>query len=195
MGLEDLTGGAKFLDDLDEANPVGTTDTLSTVDDHIRGIKNVLKNTFPNVDGAVNLTPAEFNLLDGLTNLNFLRKDIADTLAEIVTFAKTYNEKAVTLGTGGSLAIDTSTGSLFYTGTLASIPTFTFTNPPTTGSVRSFTLELYNALNFAPVWPTEVEWAGNGTEPVWTAGKDLVSFYTRDAGATWVGTPGGLDFA
>ena len=60
MPLEDLTGD-KYIDALVSDNPVGTTDTLSTVDEHLRGIKNVLKKTFPNLTGPVTATASELN--------------------------------------------------------------------------------------------------------------------------------------
>ena len=61
MALEDLTGGSKYINNLDEANPVGGTDIISAGDDHIRGIKNVLKNTFANITGAILRTQAQIN--------------------------------------------------------------------------------------------------------------------------------------
>jgi len=71
MALEDLTGATKYLDDLVETNPVSTptADERKFGAGHIRGIKNVIKNTFPNITGAVLLTPAEFNLLVGKTSV------------------------------------------------------------------------------------------------------------------------------
>ena len=66
MALEDLTG-TKYLDDLVATNPAAG-DNVSDGDDHIRGIKNVLKLTFPNVDAAVNATPTELNYVDGVTS-------------------------------------------------------------------------------------------------------------------------------
>jgi hypothetical protein len=66
MALEDLTG-TKYLDDLVATNPAAG-DNVSAGDDHIRGIKNVLKLTFPNVDAAVNATPTELNYVDGVTS-------------------------------------------------------------------------------------------------------------------------------
>jgi len=66
MALEDLTG-TKYLDDLVATNPAAG-DNVSEGDDHIRGIKNVLKLTFPNVDAAVNATPTELNYVDGVTS-------------------------------------------------------------------------------------------------------------------------------
>ena len=66
MALEDLTG-TKYLDDLNSSNPAAGDD-VSEGDDHIRGIKNVLKTTFPNIDAAVNATPTELNYVDGVTS-------------------------------------------------------------------------------------------------------------------------------
>lgn len=65
MSLEDLTG-AKYIDSLNEANPAAG-DNVSEGDDHIRGIKNTIKNTFPNINGAVNASDEELNILDGVT--------------------------------------------------------------------------------------------------------------------------------
>jgi len=66
MALEDLTG-TKYLDDLNASNPAAG-DNVSEGDDHIRGIKNVLKLTFPNIDAACNATPTELNYVDGVTS-------------------------------------------------------------------------------------------------------------------------------
>ena len=66
MALEDLTG-TKYLDDLDASNPAAG-DNVSEGDDHIRGIKNVLKTTLPNVTGAITPTHTELNYVDGVTS-------------------------------------------------------------------------------------------------------------------------------
>jgi len=66
MALEDLTG-TKYLDDLVATNPAAGDD-VSEGDDHIRGIKNVLKTTFPNIDGAVTPTDTEINYVGGVTS-------------------------------------------------------------------------------------------------------------------------------
>src|SRR6478736_9118167 len=58
MALEDLTGADKFIANLNPANPVGSDDKRDG-DNHIRGIKNVLRNTFPNLNGAVTATDEE----------------------------------------------------------------------------------------------------------------------------------------
>ncbi len=67
MALEDLTGSSKFIDDLVATNPVGATDPKSEGDDHIRGLKNVLRNCFEFVTGAVTATHTELSHLASIT--------------------------------------------------------------------------------------------------------------------------------
>src|SRR5581483_1295578 len=50
------------ITDLNPAWPLGS-DQASTADNHIRNIKIALTNDFPNINGAVNATPAELNQL------------------------------------------------------------------------------------------------------------------------------------
>lgn len=59
MPLESAT----HIADLNTSNPVGSTDKVQTLDDHVRLIKSTIKTTFPNVNGAVNFTPAQANIL------------------------------------------------------------------------------------------------------------------------------------
>jgi len=63
MGLESFS----FITSLNASNPVHATDPVSQGDDHLRGLKTTLLNTFPNLNAAVNLTPTEANYLDGVT--------------------------------------------------------------------------------------------------------------------------------
>jgi hypothetical protein len=58
MALETGT----YVSDLNINNPT-ITDQIDQGDDHIRLIKKTLKNTFPNVSGAVTLTQTEINAL------------------------------------------------------------------------------------------------------------------------------------
>ena len=58
MALE--TGN--YIADLNQGNPVGG-DTLGQADDHMRLIKKCLKQSFPNVAGAVNATHSQLNEL------------------------------------------------------------------------------------------------------------------------------------
>ena len=58
MAVENVT----YIDSLDPTAPAGG-DSISEGDDHIRNIKRAIKDTFPNVDGPVDLTTAEFGAL------------------------------------------------------------------------------------------------------------------------------------
>lgn len=58
MGLE----VGSFPSDLVDTNPTGT-DLKSQGDDHLRLIKRVIKNTFPNLNAAVTATPIQMNAL------------------------------------------------------------------------------------------------------------------------------------
>lgn len=62
MGVETFAG--KYITDLNTSWPDGDNDAKSGGDDHIRGIKTVLKNTFPNVSGAVTANHTELSYCD-----------------------------------------------------------------------------------------------------------------------------------
>jgi len=51
---------ASFISDLNSANPQ-STDSVAQADDHIRLTKAAVKNTFPNVTGAVTKTHSQIN--------------------------------------------------------------------------------------------------------------------------------------
>lgn len=65
MPLEDLTGN-KYINALISSNPESGDDRYEG-DNHMRGIKNVLKKSFPQINGPVLANPAELNTLDGIT--------------------------------------------------------------------------------------------------------------------------------
>lgn len=67
MGIENPT--PDYIDDLDASYP-GATDPLSQADDHIRNIKRVLKQTFPNITGEVSVTQANLNALSGIPSVS-----------------------------------------------------------------------------------------------------------------------------
>ena len=53
---------ATYISDLDSANPAAT-DQIRQADDHLRLIKQVLKNTFPNLNGAMTASDEDLNAL------------------------------------------------------------------------------------------------------------------------------------
>lgn len=66
MALETGT----YINSLNPANPSGT-DPRAQGDDHIRLVKSTLKNTFPNINGAVTATDEQLNAITGAGVLAF----------------------------------------------------------------------------------------------------------------------------
>lgn len=84
-----------------------------------------------------------------------------------------------------ALDIDLSTGN-YFTKTISSNSTFTFSNPPSSGTVGSFTLELTHTSGTV-TWPSTVKWPAD-TAPTLTTGKThLFIFVTDDGGSRYRG--------
>jgi len=66
MALEDLTGADKYVANLVITNPLSADDRREG-DDHIRGIKNVLKNSFPTLAGPVTFSDYVLKAGDAMT--------------------------------------------------------------------------------------------------------------------------------
>lgn len=82
--------------------------------------------------------------------------------------------------------IDLSTGN-FFTKTISTATTFTVSNVPSTGTAIAFILDLTNGGSASVTWFSGVKWSG-GTPPTLTAiGRDILGFFTHDAGTTWNG--------
>lgn len=89
-------------------------------------------------------------------------------------------------------AIDLATAA-YFSKTISGATTFTVSNVPSTGIAGSFILDLTNGGSAAVTWWSGVKWAG-GTAPTLTAsGRDVLGFYTYDAGTTWTGLVLGKD--
>lgn len=100
-----------------------------------------------------------------------------------------YTLKRVAMG---STAVDLSAGN-YFSYTVSSTTTLTFTNTPS-GTVSSgFVLELTNGGVATVTFPASVKWAG-GTAPTLTAsGVDVLVFITDDNGTTWRGAAAMID--
>ena len=108
--------------------------------------------------------------------------------------AKSYNETyAATSGTTPS--VNCETGNAF-SHTLTENTTFTFSNPPASGTAYSFSIEIIqdaSASGFTVTWPASVDWP-SATAPTLTAtasAKDVFVFTTRDGGTNWYGFTAG----
>ena len=80
-----------------------------------------------------------------------------------------------------ALDIDLSTGN-YFTKTINGNSTFTFSNPPASGTVGSFTLELTHTSGTV-TWPASVKFNAD-TAPTLTTGKTHLFFFVTDDGGT-----------
>lgn len=107
-----------------------------------------------------------------------------------------YNETyAAVTSSSNATTVNCEAGNAF-SHTLTENTTFTFSNPPASGTAFSFSLEIIqdgSASGFTVTWPGAVDWPA-ATAPTLTAtasAKDVFVFYTRDGGTTWYGFTAG----
>ena len=75
----------------------------------------------------------------------------------------------------------------YFTKTITTTTTFTVSNVPAAGTAAAFILDATNAGSSSITWFSGVKWQG-GTAPTLTAsGRDILGFFTHDAGTTWNG--------
>jgi hypothetical protein len=104
--------------------------------------------------------------------------------------ATSYNENHATLS-GTTPIVDCEAANVFSI-TLSGNTTFTFSNPPASGTAYGFSLKVTQdsgGSGYTVTWPTSVDWAA-ATAPTLTAdanGVDVFVFITHDGGTTWYG--------
>jgi hypothetical protein len=203
VGASEDTWGTKINDNWTE------TDTLL-------GAVNATE--FAILDGAT-VTTAELNILDGVTStaaeLNY--NDIttlgsseasktvtADANGDVILLqelkATSYNETYVAVtSTSNATTANCEAGNTFMH-TLTEATTFTFSNPPASGTAYTMSIEIIqdaSATGFAITWPTSVDFPA-ATAPTLTAtasAVDVFIFTTRDGGTTWLGFTAGQALA
>jgi len=110
--------------------------------------------------------------------------------------ADSYNETyAAVTSSSNATTVNCEAGNTF-SHTLTENTTFTFSNPPASGTSYTFSIEIIQdagASGFTVTWPTSVDWPA-GAAPTLTAtasAKDIFVFTTRDSGTTWYGFTAG----
>ena len=102
---------------------------------------------------------------------------------------KDYGETAViATGITGATTIDLTDGNVIQH-TLSGAPTYTFSNPPASGTAGSFTLIIIQPATAVSVtWPASVAWR-DGAEPALDTNSAtyILTFLTVDGGTTWYG--------
>jgi hypothetical protein len=96
-----------------------------------------------------------------------------------------------------ALTLNLENGNHFYVTLNSAITTLTISNPPISGKIGSFTLELImDGTARAISWPSTVRWpAGTSPELTSTLNRvDILTFYTRNAGTIWYGFIAGQNY-
>ena len=84
-----------------------------------------------------------------------------------------------------ALDIDLSTGN-YFTKTINANSTFTFSNPPASGTAGSFTLELTHTSGTV-TWPASVKWPADTAPTLSPSKTHLLVFVTDDGGTRYRG--------
>ena len=167
------------------------------------------------LDGAT-FSTAELNTLDGITasttELNYMdgvtsnvqtqldaklsSLDLSSYTGDVdidgELVVTSYNETYVAVTSSSNAStIDCEAGNVF-SHTLSENTTFTFSNPPASGTAYGFSLKIIqdaSASGYTVTWPTSVDWP-SATAPTLTSTASAVDqfvFYTHDGGTTWYG--------
>ena len=185
------------------ANVDGLQTALDGKPDGLSDLGVTALSTELNILDGVTATTAEINYLDGVTSniqtqldgklgsvdLSSYTGDV-DITGELVV--DSYNETfAAVTSSSNSTTIDCEAGNVF-SHTLSENTTFTFSNPPSSGTAYGFSLKIVqdaSASGYTVTWPTSVDWP-DATAPTLTSTASAVDqfvFYTHDGGTTWYG--------
>jgi len=136
-----------------------------------------LNNTLEAIDGDLNTTKTTADAALPTTG--------GTMTGEITATTQTWTHSA-NGATGAAFVMDLDS-AMCFSATVDQATSITFSNEPASGTGVFVVLELTNGGAFGITWDANLKWAG-GTEPSWTtSGVDIVTFFTRDAGANWYG--------
>ncbi len=160
--------------------------------------------SFP-VPAAVSYVPASGLILTGQGNDHdvVIKNSAGNAVIQVVTGSTsttftgsvkplTYHETRPTPDTAvtGTKTVDLSTGNVFehtFTGNV----TYTFSNPPASGTAYGFTLKITQGSGGSKIvtWPASIKWT-LGVPAVLSTGAgdvDVFTFFTTDGGTTYYG--------
>ena len=183
--------------------------TITTTDVTLGGTAVTASGAELNTLDGITASTAELNFVDGVTSniqtqldaklgsidLSSYTGDV-DINGELVVTS--YNETYLAVfSSGGSTTINCEAGNVF-SNTLSENTTFTFSNPPASGTAYGFSLKIVqdaSASGYTVTWPSAVDWS-DGNAPTLTSTASAVDqfvFYTHDGGTTWYGFTAGLN--
>ena len=163
MALENGT----YVNSLVTSNPA-STDGIAQADDHIRLIKSVLKNTFPNITGAVTVTQANLN---GTTS-------IPSSLTDLSITDGSANQVLQTNGSGSFSFVSLAEGVTYTGGTGITV----------SGSTITCTVDTPAEIGLANLSSN-----GNALSGSFTATGDITAYSDKRLKSDIDTIPGALD--
>ena len=161
---------------------------------YVDGVTSAIQTQLDGKQAVVaNVSDAEIGYLDGVTSAiqTQLNAKVGATYTGDVDItgefiADSYNETYAALS-GTSPAVNCETGNVFSLSTTGNT-TFTFSNPPASGTAYGFTLKVTAGGTHTLTWPSSVDWAGGTAPDAPASGEtDVLVFYTVDGGTNWYG--------
>lgn len=161
------------------------TQTLTNKTINAVSLQEANKNVVTEAD--IGTAPNEVPINQYLGSLAYQNKE--SVIIDRLKLNESITEKKVVIAASN---IDLALGN-YFTKTITENITFSLNNISTTNSVSTFILELVNGGAYQVNWFANVRWPG-GTAPTLTAsGKDVLAFFTHDAGSNWNSFVLGLD--
>jgi len=199
--FEILDGATVTTAELNVLNGIPASLTATEIG-YVDGVTSAIQ-THLNAKQAVvaNVSDVEIGYLDGVTSAiqTQLNAKVGATYTGDVDITgellvDSYNETYAALS-GTSPAVNCESGNVFSLSTSGNT-TFTFTNPPASGTAYGFTLKVTAGGTHTLTWPGSVDWAG-GTAPDAPASGEtnVLVFITYDGGTTWYGFQAGAALA
>jgi len=153
------------------------------------------------------VTNAELSYLDGVTSAIQTQLDAKLSSVDLSAYTgdvnitgeltvDSYNETYAAVTSSSNATTVNCENANAFSHTLTENTTFTFSNPPASGTAYTFSIEIIqdaSASGFAVTWPSSVDWPA-ATAPTLTAtasAKDIFVFTTRDGGTNWYGFTAG----
>ena len=197
-------GGHPLATSLADLGVTATATELNYVDGVTSAIQTQLDAKVESLsDLSITATATELNYVDGVTSAIQTQLDAkvgsshtgdVDITGELIV--DSYNETyAAVTSSSNATTVDCEAGNAF-SHTLTENTTFTFSNPPASGTAYSFSIEIIqdaSASGYTVTWPSSVDWP-SATAPTLTAtasAKDVFVFTTRDGGTTFYGFTAG----
>ncbi len=108
---------------------------------------------------------------------------------------ESYNETYLALTAAATVDVNCEAGNVFAL-TTDQNTTFTFSNPPASGTAYGFTIKLTAGGTHTITWPASVDWAGGSAPDAPASGEtNVLVFITHDGGTTWYGFQAGAAMA